>query len=232
LNNASSPETAIPPARKRRHLRQRIAVVARWLHIYLSMLGLFVLLFFSITGITLNHPDWFTAGGPRQTRHTGMIDTRWLGSRGPRAQHASSVDQDPASDPEAGVDRLAIVEHLRSTHKIHGALAEFTSDPHECVVLFKGPGYAADAFIDRASGRYQLAITRQPAVAFWNDLHKGRDTGPLWSLVIDAAALIMTLASLSGLVLLFYIRRRRVSGLLAGLAATLLVLLIIALWVP
>ena len=31
----------------------------RWLHVYLSMISLAVVLFFSVTGITLNHPDWF-----------------------------------------------------------------------------------------------------------------------------------------------------------------------------
>jgi hypothetical protein len=31
----------------------------RWLHIYLSMFGLAAVLFFSVTGLTLNHPDWF-----------------------------------------------------------------------------------------------------------------------------------------------------------------------------
>ena len=37
----------------------------RWLHIYLSMFSLAVVLFFSVTGITLNHPDWFFGGAER-----------------------------------------------------------------------------------------------------------------------------------------------------------------------
>ena len=48
-----------PDFRPRRKLWARIAAVSRWLHVYLSMAGLFVLLFFSATGVTLNHPDWF-----------------------------------------------------------------------------------------------------------------------------------------------------------------------------
>ena len=56
------------------------------------------------------------------------------------------------------------------------------------MVTFKGPGYAADAFIDRESGRYDLTQTYHGFIAVINDLHKGRDTGPAWSVVIDVSA--------------------------------------------
>jgi uncharacterized protein len=50
-------------AERARPLRRRIAVrtaaVMRWLPIDLSMFGLVAVLFFSATGLTLNHPDWF-----------------------------------------------------------------------------------------------------------------------------------------------------------------------------
>ena len=46
-----------PPASPRNALRKRIAVVSRWLHIYLSMASFGVVLFFSATGLTLNHAD-------------------------------------------------------------------------------------------------------------------------------------------------------------------------------
>ena len=51
---------------------------------------------------------------------------------------------------------------------------------------FKGPGYAADAFIDRESGHYKLTPIDHGFIAVINDLHKGRDTGPVWSVVIDS----------------------------------------------
>jgi len=34
-----------------------------------------------------------------------------------------------------------------------------------------------------------------------NDLHKGRDTGKTWSILIDVSAVLMTLISLTGLIL-------------------------------
>ena len=49
----------------------------RWLHIHLSMFGLAVVLFFSVTGLTLNHPDWF--GEPeRRVSAQGRMPARWL----------------------------------------------------------------------------------------------------------------------------------------------------------
>lgn len=178
-----------------RTLSIKFASLMRWLHIYLSMFGLFALLFFSATGITLNHPDWFSVGPARSGEAEGAIRPEWL----------------------KNVAKLEIVEQLRRTHAIRGAVAEFTVDDAECVVAFKGPGYSADAFIDRSTGMYRLNETSHGLVAILNDLHKGRDTGKVWSIVIDATAVLLILASLSGLVLLFYIKRRRISGVAVGI---------------
>ena len=54
------PHISQPPA-KRKAKRSSFAAWMRWLHIYLSMLGFTALIFFSVTGITLNHADWFFA---------------------------------------------------------------------------------------------------------------------------------------------------------------------------
>lgn len=175
----------------------------RWLHIYLSMFGLAAILFFSVTGITLNHPQWFYSGAESRTETEGTVQTRWL-------RAATSAD----ADPERQVDKLQVVEQLRKAHRIHGALSEFRVDETECMVTFKGPGYAADAFIDRDTGKYRLSETYHGFVAVINDLHKGRDTGPVWSVVIDVSAAVMALVSLTGLVLLLYLKLRRKPGLI------------------
>jgi hypothetical protein len=174
----------------------------RWTHIYLSMFSMAAILFFSVTGITLNHPGWFFGETERSTQAQGQVDTRWLGSE---------------------VAKLEVVEHLRKTHGIRGALADFRTDERECMVSFKGPGYAADAFIDRATGRYDLTESAHGFIAVINDLHKGRDSGKGWSVLIDVSAVLMTFVSLTGLALLFYIKRRRSSGLVTALVGTIAV---------
>ena len=78
----------------------------------------------------------------------------------------------------------------------------------------EGPGYSADAIIDRATGRYALTELRLGLVAILNDLHKGRDTGGVWKSVIDIAAGLLCFVSLSGLVLLYFLQKHRLAGAL------------------
>lgn len=182
----------------------------RWLHTYLSMFGLAALLFFSLTGITLNHPRLFFDGVATTVDAEGRVDADWVKGGG------------PSSDLGAGVRKLEVVEHLRQVHGLRGALASFTTDEDECVVTFKGPGYSADAFIRRLDGRYRVSEERRGVVAVINDLHKGRDTGPVWSAVVDASAALTASASATGLLLLFYVKRRRAPGLLVAMVGAVL----------
>jgi hypothetical protein len=205
-----------PPARPlSRRLNIKFAKLMRWLHIYLSMFSLAVVLFFSVTGITLNHPDWFFSGAESSHAAEGEISPRWLHLEG-----TALADAD--ARPDGQVSKLEIVEHLRTAHRVHGALADFRVDESECVVSFKGPGYAADAFIERDSGHYRFTETYHGFIALINDLHKGRDTGPVWSVLIDVSAVLMTLISLTGLVLLFYLKLRRIPGVIVALGGTIL----------
>ena len=198
----------------------------RWLHIYLSMFGLGTVLFFGLTGITLNHPDCVFGDAEVVVRAEGQVDARWLEpAPGPSGSKADA-------DPDGPVRRLEVVEHLRREHGIRGALAEFKVDDRECMVTFKGPGYSADAFIERETGRYKMTESRLGFLAVINDLHKGRDTGAAWAVVIDLSAALMVVISLTGLILLFYIKRRRVPGTIIGLVGTAALAGMYWFWVP
>ena len=191
----------------RRKFSIKLAALFRWLHIYLSMFGLAAVLFFSATGVTLNHPDWFYGEAGKTVETKGDLPPAWVIGK------TSATEGDPA----AGVSKLEIVEKLRQAHGIKGALVEFRVDDAECMVTFKGPGYSGDAFIDRETGKYTLTQTFHGLIAILNDLHKGRDTGKVWSVVIDISAIFLVVLSLTGLVLLLYLKRRRMSGLVVGL---------------
>lgn len=212
----------------RRRLAIQFARLMRWLHIYLSMFGLAAVLFFSATGVTLNHPDWFFGNTERSTQAEGTVDPKVLHLPTPDV----SASEEQTADLSAQVDKLTVVETLRQAHGIRGALADFRVDESECTVTFKGPGYAADAFIDRDSGKYTLTQSFHGLIAVLNDLHKGRDTGWTWSILIDASAIVLVFISLTGLVLLFYLKLRRVSGLVVVVVGTIAVLALFFLGVP
>ena len=222
-------EGALGSKRKRRN--GQFAAWMRWLHIYLSMFSFTALLFFSVTGITLNHPDWFYGDVHKVVELQGKMDVAWLNLDIPQSGVADDSGEEQ-SDFSRQVAKLEIVEYLRNTHGIRGAVSELSADEYQCVVIFKGPGYGADAFIDRESGEYDLTVARQGVVAVMNDLHKGRDSGSAWSWVIDISALAMTLVSATGLVLLLYLKRRRVPGLLTFVLGTVVLVIVYLVWVP
>jgi len=213
----TSVESNSPPRPRGKTWSTKLAAAIRWLHIYLSLLGFTALLFFAVTGLTLNHPKWFGADTQRMRDFQGALDRAWL--------ELPNTSEDPA----LSVDRLAVVEHLRSEHHLRGAVSEFRVDEYECLVIFKGPGYAADVIVNREQATYTATETVMGAVAIINDLHKGRDSGWVWSLVIDASAALTVLVSITGLALLFWLKRRRWSGLLTAVAGTI-VLGLLYLW--
>jgi len=145
--------------------------------------------------LTLNHQQWF-AKQQKTTQFRGKIDPNLL---------------------KKGVQKLEIVEFLRSKHKISSAVAEFRVDDGQTSVSLRDRG-------TRGSGAYDVTERKMGLAAVLNDLHKGRDSGKAWGWVIDASAVFMTFVSLTGIVLLLFLQKRRFSGLVAGLVGAVLVL--------
>jgi len=178
-----------------------IAKWFRWLHIYLSLLSFGSILFFSITGLTLNHPDWFFQ--ETTTTADGILDQAWLNGTQPAPEGWDETDFGHQ------IDKLSVVETLRSRHSLSGGVSEFPAFQDECEVTFQGPGYAATARITRSDGHYTLTSTSNDLISVINDLHKGRHTGGAWSLVIDISAIASSLVAMSGLILVFYLKLNR-----------------------
>ncbi len=183
----------------------------RWLHTYLSMISFATLLFFAATGLTLNHPTWFGADEVVIRDEDGSF---------------------PTSELADEVNKLAIAEQLRDKHRLKGKVVEFEVSDFDCMVTFKSPGYVADIFIDRETGKYSLSETSSGTIAIMNDLHKGRDSGPGWSSVIDISAIFMVLVSVTGLALLLFLKRQRGPGLVVTIIGTALLIAAWAVWVP
>lgn len=195
-------------------VRRSVSSISRWLHIYLSMGSFFIIFFFSITGITLNHTEWFE---DQQKTNTvkGKMDVQWVNV-------ADTMK----------IAKLEMVEMLRAKHRVSGAVSEFLIDDYQCTISFSGPGYTADAFVNRETGSYELTETVTGLWGVLNDLHKGRDTGKVWKWVIDISAVLMILVSMTGLLMLFFLKKKRMAGILVAIAGTILTLIIYRIWVP
>jgi hypothetical protein len=177
------------------------------------MASFVIVFFFAATGLTLNHPDWFSDAA-RVSQVQDVVDAAWT------------------STGAADVAKAKIVESMRGRHGVRGALSEFRVDDQQCAVSFRGPGYSADAIIDRQTGKYDLTESRLGFVAIVNDLHKGRDTGAPWRAVVDLAAGLLTLISLTGLLLIYFVHKHRTAGVALLLVGGASVYLAYASWVP
>jgi uncharacterized protein len=187
-------------------VRSRKLAVHRWtrtIHVYTSMICFLVVLFFAATGLTLNHPTWTL--GKSQTRATtrGTLPTDWRGG--------------------STIDWLRVAEYLRATHGLRGEVAEHDADAKQGSITFKGPGYSADAFFQVATGTYDLTVEAQGLLGVMNDLHKGRDTRSSWKWAIDASAVFLVVISITGLMLQFFLRKRRSSALSTAVVGCVIV---------
>jgi uncharacterized protein len=193
--------------------RRRVAMISRWLHIYLSMVSFAIVFFFAVTGLTLNHADKF-GDQLHSVQEHGKLPLNWVNT------------------PDTSrIAKLEIVEYLRKINGVRAALTDFRIDDSQIGISFKGPGYAADAFISRETGGYDITKTSAGFVGMINDLHKGRDTGSTWSVFIDVSAILMTLVSLTGMLLMLFIKRKRVSGLIVAVLGLLLGYLVYVIWI-
>ncbi len=202
------PTTPGPPARRPAPDTGRsVHKWARWLHVYSSMIALLIVLFFGITGVTLNHPS-FTFGEETATQTTN----------GTLAAAATDADGDP--------NWLPVVEELRADYGVKGEVSDFYLTDHEATVTFANPGYSAVAFFDVTTAEFELTVTQQGFVAVMNDLHKGRDSGSAWRWVIDVSGIFLVVISITGIVMQFFLRKRRTSAFVtAGAGAVLCVAL-------
>jgi len=169
----------------------------RWLHVYTSMISLLVVLFFGITGLTLNHPSWTFGDGVDRSTYSGSLPGEYL-----------AADGDP--------DFLAISEYARSEYSVGGDVADYGVAGGEGTISYKGPGYAADLFFQVDSGEFDLVVEQQGFVAVMNDLHKGRDTSSTWKWVIDISAIVLVVVAVTGLGIQLFQRKRRTRALVLG----------------
>ena len=174
---------------------KKVQLWARRLHIYISMSLLLIVLFFSITGITLNRPHLFVKKQANITETTLAIP-----------EHLFSSEKGKFKP-----DQTLLLDYLQSQGNLSGtpsSLELFTEVEEgeliegEISLDYKGPGYSSTVFIDMLSQQASIETTHYGLVAVLNDLHKGRNSGEVWRWFIDISAFLMVLFVLTGVCLL------------------------------
>ena len=207
-----TPRTASTPdfdRQQRRGFWLRTLHQWHWISSAVCLVGM---LLFAVTGITLNHAA--------KIEGTPQVDNRTLVLPAPLLQSLADVPEGNAPLPAELAGWLS--DALDAS--IGGRDAEWSE--YEVYLSMPGPGRDAWLSIDRASGEVEYERTGRGAIAYLNDLHKGRNAGPAWSWFIDIFALACVVFTVTGLFLLqLHARQRRMTWPYVGLGLVVPVLL-------
>jgi hypothetical protein len=172
-----------------------------------------LLIFFSVTGITLNHLDWVSSTKDPKLWQ-GEVDQIVLQNFTP-----------PAND--------SLLRWMQNKHSLVTASnIEWDEDAQEVLLDYPYPAGYAYVIVNVSNGQYSIDYQ---IGSFWqtvNDLHKGRHAGQSWSWLIDISAVFMVLFSITGLIILWQNRPKRRVGITLTLLGTGTPILIFFLLVP
>jgi hypothetical protein len=177
-------------------LRMQVYRLTHQLHWISAAVCFAALALFTITGITLNHASSIGAE-PVVTTRSAQLPASLMPTLGTDVtEEGVPVPVGEWVDTEFGIDAAA-------------ASAEWSEE--ELYLSAPGPGRDAWVSIDRASGVAKFESTDRGWISYFNDLHKGRNTGIAWTVFIDVVAAAVLFFSLTGLILLQIQARQRKS---------------------
>lgn len=157
-----------------------------WMSAALSLVGLIL---FAATGLTLNNAAWIEAK-PKIVSKTVDLPPELVAliATDPHIQK-----KQPLPGPlQAWLDQQLNIH-------IENRPAEFSSD--EIYLSLPEPGADAWLSIEIASGAVEYERSSRGWIAYFNDLHKGRHAGVVWSWFIDILAIACLIFALTGLFL-------------------------------
>ncbi|WP_326537991.1 PepSY-associated TM helix domain-containing protein [Pseudorhodoferax sp.] len=164
-----------------------------WISAALSLAGM---LLFAVTGITLNHAGSLPASPSKHERSAAL----------PAALQAPLQALQESNDAPVPP---ALAQWAASAFAIDiaGLAAEVSAD--EIHVAVPRPGGEGALLVDRAGASATYTATSRGWVAYFNDLHKGRNAGTVWFWFIDFMAGSCIVFTLTGFALLWMHGRAR-----------------------
>lgn len=165
-----------------------LTTIRKW-HWMSSAICFVCMLLFSVTGITLNHAGDIEAK-PQTTHIDGLLPRELLAGFSP-ATEQKTLELSPAIS-----DWFEQQQHIA----LAGATAE--NNDGELYIPLARPGGDAWLSIDTRSGEFEYESTDRGWISYFNDLHKGRNTGKAWIYFMDLFAIACIVFSITGFLLL------------------------------
>lgn len=216
-SDAVAADAALARARAKTRAQARakfLREVVRW-HWISAAICLIGMLLFAVTGITLNHAGDIKAE-PKTITRDGELPPALL-----PALKAAEAGQGEL--PESARTWLAKEMDVKAPAR------PVEWSPGEAYVALTGPGSDGWVTLDTETGAVAYERTDRGWIAYLNDLHKGRNTGPAWSWFIDIFSVGCIVFCVTGLLLLqLHAHARKSTWPLVGLG--LLIPLLLALF--
>jgi len=184
-------------------------------HGYISAFAFLLLMFFSASGILLNHPDWLVGEAPATQHSSTKIDT------------AEIAAAQKSADPGASLGLLA-AGRLR----LLGAYTSADIDERQAVLRFEGVRGTSNVTIDLKTGQADAQVQKADTVTMLNDLHRGKNAGAAWQALIDISGALILIMSVIGYILFFAMRFRLRTSLILTAASLMLIGGIFVIFVP
>lgn len=183
---ASTPVYSLPGAARAVYLKQ----LHQW-HWISSAICLMAMLLFSFTGLTLNNAGLIEAE-PRVTRLQATLPEPL------RAQLEAYAGRH--ADAEVPLpSEIADWANASFPIEVRGKRAEWSAD--DAYVALPRPG--GDAWLRiAADGSAEYERTDRGWISWLNDMHKGRNTGPVWSWFIDIFSIACVVFCITGFLIL------------------------------
>lgn len=184
---------------------------ARYVHGWLSAFAFLILMFFALTGLFLNNPDWFEPAKDENTVTVSMTPELLAKVKG---------QENPSTD---------ILNFVRAEHALVGRYQSSEVLDGEVMIRLESPAGSTDVWAMLDTGEIEVSSKPASTVSLINDLHRGKNAGTAWSWLIDISAITILILSIAGFILFLSIKSRLLTHLL--LTAASLAVLILFIWI-
>lgn len=202
----------------RKQFKREFFKVARWVHVYVSTTLFSLLVFFAVTGITLNH-KWYDPDGSQESMVNEPLSQQQLSAWGLGANWQPKVD--------------AMTQYFAEFYALTlPSSIDIDSELREVFFEYQVPAGFASVIVSADTQALVIEQEQGSLLAILNDLHKGRHSGQTWFWLIDISAILMVLFSLTGVIILFHGRKYRTGGSWATIMGLVTPVALFLLFVP